>query len=113
VTLAGEPLPIGAKAAVRAEPYGIQPLVGSPSFSTALGGGEVDGLDPEFLLLHRVEFRHQGADLALHSGPLGGFNDQPLLDLSNEFKCPQAVATPDGSGEFVDKLGKVQVDSPA
>jgi hypothetical protein len=51
--------------------------------------------------------------LALHSGPLGGFNDQPLLDLSNEFKCPQAVATPDGSGEFVDKLGKVQVDSPA
>jgi hypothetical protein len=64
-------------------------------------------------MLHRVEFRHQSADLALHSGPLGGFNDQPLLDLSNQFKCPQAVATPDGSGEFVDKLGKVQVDSPA
>ena len=113
VTLAREPLPIGAGAAVRAEPHGIQPLVGSRSFSTALGVGEVNGLDPEFLLLHRVKFRHQGADLALHSGPLGGFNDQPLLDLSNQFKCPLAIATLDGGGEFLDKLGKIQFDSPA
>jgi hypothetical protein len=64
-------------------------------------------------MLRRVELRHQRADLALHSGPLGGFHDQPLLDLSNQFQCALAVATLDGGGEFLDKLGKVQLDSPA
>ena len=105
VTLAGEPLPICAGAAVRAKPYGIQPLVGSLTPSTALGRCEVNGLDAEFFMLRRVEFRQQRADLALHSGPLGGFNDQPLLDLSNQFQCPLAVATLDGGGDFLNKLG--------
>jgi hypothetical protein len=33
--------------------------------------------------------------------------------LSNQFKCPLAIATLDGGGEFLDKLGKIQFDSPA
>lgn len=103
VALAGEA--VARRLAVGAEPYRIDHAGGGGGRAAAFqiehvqAEGARGGLGP-------IQFREQGADLALDTGAVGGFSGEALQDLLFELCGVDAIPGADGGCEFREQVGE-------